>query len=109
MKNGLWNSPIGRLRLIGRAESVSFILLVFFGVPLKHLMAEPLGVRILGPAHGLLFLWLLMDTASLVVGSGWPRTRGLAVFVASLLPFGPFLLERRLAGWQKEFEQDPAP
>jgi integral membrane protein len=109
MTNGLRNSPIGKLRWIGRAEGVSFVLLVFLAVPLKYLMSEPLLVKVLGPVHGLLFMWLAMDTATLVVGRGWARSRGLTVFVASLLPFGPFLIESRLAKWQQEFDDSPAP
>lgn len=100
----MWNSPVGKLRILGRGEGVSFVALVGIGMPFKYLLDDPLLVRLFGPLHGFLFLWLSLATASLVLNEGWPRSRGLAVFAASLLPFGPFVIETRLRQWQKEFD-----
>jgi hypothetical protein len=32
----------------------------------------------------------------------WSFARATTVFIASLLPFGPFLLDRRMREWEKE-------
>lgn len=86
-------------------EGISFILLMGVGVPLKYIMGETLGVRIAGPLHGLLFTWLVLLIASAVFSEGWSVKRGGAVFVACLLPFGPFLIDKKLAAWQAEFDK----
>lgn len=98
----LWTSPIGKIRVLGRWEAVSFLLLVGLGMPLKYMADQPLGVRIFGPIHGLLFLWLMMETISVTAAKKLTLSQAFLIFVASLLPFGPFLLEPRLKEWAKE-------
>jgi integral membrane protein len=98
----LWSSPIGKIRVLGRWEAASFLLLVGLGMPLKYMAEQPLGVRILGPIHGLLFLWLMMETVSVTSAKKLTLPRAFSIFVASLLPFGPFLLEPHLKKWGEE-------
>jgi integral membrane protein len=89
-------TPIGRLRLIGWIEGASFLLLVCVAMPLKYIWGEPLGVRIVGMAHGLLwlaFVGVLYDTMK---QEGWPLSKAAVPFVAALVPFGPFIIDRRL-------------
>ena len=92
----MWQTPTGRLRLIGWVEGLSFILLVFIAMPLKYVWGEPEAVRVVGMAHGVLwmaFCAVLWDTAS---KESWPLTQSAIPFVAALLPFGPFIIDRRL-------------
>jgi len=92
----MWQTPIGRLRLIGWLEGLSFVLLVFVAMPLKYLWAEPDAVRVVGMAHGLLwmgFCAVLWDTRS---RQGWSLKQAAVPFVAALLPFGPSIIDRRL-------------
>lgn len=66
-------------------------------MPLKYLADMPLAVRITGSLHGGLFVLLMLVTAA-AWGSKVLSTKDSAlVVVASLLPFGPFLIDRRLA------------
>ena len=84
---------------IARAEGVSLTVLLLIYVPLKHLVGINLdgGQGWFGWVHGALMLLYLQAMVSAARYGGWSRgTLGLA-FVASLVPFGPFWLERRLA------------
>ena len=49
-------TSLGRLRVIGWWEGVSFLLLLGVAMPLKYFADWPLGVRYVGMAHGILFL-----------------------------------------------------
>ena len=92
----MWQTPIGRLRLIGWVEGLSFVVLVFVAMPLKYVWGEPAAVRVVGMAHGALwmgFCVVLWHTAS---QAGWTVKQTAVPFVAALLPFGPFLIDRRL-------------
>jgi len=92
-------TTVGRLRAAGMVEAVSFLLLVGVAMPLKYFAGMPLAVRFAGWTHGLLFLVFGM---CLLVAQGerqWPLRWTAMIFVAALLPFGPFVIDRRL---QKE-------
>jgi integral membrane protein len=88
-------TPLGRLRLAGRAEVVSLALLVGVAVPLKHLAGDPALVRVLGPVHGVLFVCYFVFLAEVLGGAGgapWPPRRAAMAVFAGLLPFGPLFL-----------------
>ncbi|RRJ95470.1 DUF3817 domain-containing protein [Opitutaceae bacterium TAV4] len=89
-------TALGRLRLAGYAEGISFLLLLGVAMPLKYLAGQPQAVRIIGMAHGILFLlyvWLVIQTA---LEYRWTWRRTTLAFVASLLPAGPFIFDRRI-------------
>ena len=90
------NPPIGRLRLIGWVEGVSFILLLGIAMPLKYIWGEPLAVRIVGGAHGALWMALCVALADTRKQEGWSWQQLAVPFVASMVPFCPFLIDRRL-------------
>lgn len=87
---------IDDLRRVGKLEGVSFLVLLGIAMPLKYLAGLPLAVKIVGWAHGVLFVWFLI-----ALFGAWRRAKltlaqTLMVFVAALLPFGPFVIDRRL-------------
>jgi integral membrane protein len=77
-------------------DGIALLLLVFIAVPVKYLLGLPIGVKILGPIHGVLFLSLTISSL-LAVSRGVIRP-GLAVllFLGALLPFGAFYADYRL-------------
>ncbi len=89
-------NPIGRLRLAGKLEGISFILLLFVAMPLKYLAGQPMAVRVIGMAHGILFLAYCFCLLQAKFTTNWPLKRVAGLFVAALLPFGPFIADRRL-------------
>lgn len=96
---------IRRFRLTALAEAISYLLLLGVAMPLKYVWGWPLGVRILGMIHGLLFmLFCLMLALTMRIGH-WPLRRGAAMFLASFVPLLPFWLDTRLRHWQQEAAQ----
>ena len=89
------------LRRFGWIEGVSFLVLLGVAMPLKYFGGMPRPVTVLGWIHGVLFVllcWALWRTRAL----GGTRKQMATVFVAALLPFGPFVIDRRLREWEAE-------
>lgn len=84
------------LRRIGFAEGLSYILLLGIAMPLKYYFGQPLAVRIIGSLHGLLFVLYILLGASYGRTHGWKLKDFALLFIASMLPFGPFFFDRRL-------------
>ena len=97
-------NPILFLRYVAIIEAVSFLILVFVAMPLKYFAGMPLSVRVVGLTHGLLFLVFCFALTRVMNRAKWPFARGALIFVAALLPFGPFVVDRRMRGYEQEFE-----
>ena len=81
---------------LGYAEGVSFLLLLFIAMPLKYMAGIPLAVSIVGAAHGFLFVAYVIAAVYMAWRHRWSfKVLTLAV-IASVIPFGPFLLEKRV-------------
>jgi integral membrane protein len=93
-------SSVHTLRLLALTEGISLLVLVFIAMPLKHLAHLPLAVKYVGWAHGLLFILFAFSLAYVFFKYRWPFWRGVLVFVAALIPFGPFLIDKKLKGWE---------
>jgi integral membrane protein len=89
-------TPLGRLRVIGWWEGVSFLVLLGVAMPLKYFAGWPLGVRVVGMAHGILFLLYVWAAIQAALEYHWPAKRTAAVLVASLLPAGPFVIDAKI-------------
>ncbi|OQW50986.1 MAG: hypothetical protein A4C66_14065 [Nitrospira sp. HN-bin3] len=89
-------SPIRRFRLTALAEGSSFLVLLCIAMPMKYVMGMPRVVTVVGAIHGILFLAYIAQLAKLRVAFQWDNTFSLYAFLASLLPFGPFIFDKRL-------------
>lgn len=89
-------SLIKCLRVVSLTEGVSYLLLLGVAMPMKYLMGMPVVVQWVGWAHGLLFVLLWALTFLAVVVGRLPLRLACLVGVASLLPAGPFFMERPL-------------
>jgi integral membrane protein len=90
------STTIGRLRVIGMIEGMSFLALLCFAMPLKYIWGDPSWVKIIGQVHGMLwvgFCFALLDAKS---KEGWTLKQSLIPFIASMLPFGPFIVDAKL-------------
>lgn len=92
----MWATAIGRLRLIGLVEGVSYLVLLGVAMPLKYVAGYPLAVKVVGWAHGVLFVAFCVALAQVFFQHRWPLFKGVKAFVASLVPFGTFVLDRSL-------------
>ncbi len=86
-------------RKIAIAEGISFLVLLFIAMPLKHFAGMPLAVTIVGGLHGVLFVAFVVMARSvqdeLKKSWGW---FGKAM-LASVIPFGTIYMDRE---WRKE-------
>ena len=95
-------SLIDQIRLLGRLEAVSFLVLLLVAMPLKYFADMPIATKVVGWPHGLLFV----AYGGLVLIAG--RKHGLSnalmgeLLIAALLPFGPFFAERNLPRGEPE-------
>jgi integral membrane protein len=89
-------TPLGRLRVVGWWEGMSFLLLLGVAMPLKYFADWPLGVRVVGMAHGVLFLLYVLAAIQAALEYNWPWKRTALVLVASVLPAGPFVVDAKI-------------
>jgi integral membrane protein len=78
-------------------EGLSFLVLLLVAMPLKYLAGKPGAVRVVGLTHGLLFILFCVTLIRVGTLRGWPLRRWAGALLASLLPFGTFVLDRSLA------------
>ncbi|MGB0413679.1 MAG: DUF3817 domain-containing protein [Coraliomargarita sp.] len=91
-----FDSTLNRLRTIGTWEAISYLLLLGIAMPLKYGFDLPQAVRVVGMAHGI--LWMAYVGLAILgqVDYKWPLKTTIWLFVASLLPFGPFVADAKL-------------
>jgi integral membrane protein len=90
-------SFLNKLRVLGKIEGTSTLLLFFVAMPLKYFAGMPMAVRVMGSIHGMLFLSLVWMFFMAVDRVPIPRRLALLGVLAAVVPFGPFVLDRRLA------------
>lgn len=82
--------------IIGRAEAISFLVLLLIAMPLKYVVDEPLAVKYTGWAHGLLFVLYMAALAYVGLGRRWRFGKMALLFLAAFVPGGPFIAEHKL-------------
>ncbi|WGK64532.1 DUF3817 domain-containing protein [Croceiramulus getboli] len=86
---------IKSFRTIAILEGISFLIILFVTMPLKYIWEEGLPNKIIGMAHGILFLLYLVLAVLVKQERNWSmRTLGV-VWLCSILPFGTFWMEKR--------------
>lgn len=92
--NATLATPVGRFRIVAFWEGISYLVLLLVAMPLKYGLGYDLAVRIVGMAHGLLFIAYLatLALAAKDLGARWV---GLALLM-SIIPGGTFWLEAKL-------------
>lgn len=84
--------------MVSFLEGVSYILLLFVGVPLKYLAENAVLVKSLGMPHGLLFLAYIVMALLIRSKMKWDFKATFLVLIASLLPFGTFYVNKKYFG-----------
>ena len=90
-------------RKIALLEGISFLALFGIGMPLKYLAKMPKPNIYIGYAHGGLFIAFVVLALMLTIERKWGIKMFLICFVASLLPFGTFWLDKK---YLKPLEQE---
>lgn len=78
-------------------EGVSYLVLLFIAMPLKYFFNIPDAVKYFGWIHGILFLLFFASLAIASIKYRWSLGRIAIYLVASVLPFVPFFLDKKLA------------
>jgi integral membrane protein len=90
-------SSIGRFRILAFLEGISLIVLIFICVPLKYFFDQPMGVKIIGPIHGLLFVLFVIDAMRQSVEWEWKFFKTTFwVLLSSFVPFGTFVVDAKI-------------
>lgn len=84
---------LGAARAVSIAEATSFLLLLV-ATAVKHGADQELGVKVLGPIHGTLFLAYCALVLTVGFTHRWRAGRTLLALGASVLPVAPFFVER---------------
>ena len=89
-------SSMRHFRFIGVLEGISYLILLGIAMPLKYLADFPHAVKYTGWAHGVLFVLFGVLLLKVWIEYKWSFKKTAVAFVASLLPFGTFVLDRKL-------------
>lgn len=89
-------TPLSRLRLVGILEGISFLLLLGVAMPLKYLADQPLAVRYVGMAHGVLWILYMLAIVPVALDHRWGVKTIVLAVIASLLPAGPFVFDAKV-------------
>lgn len=82
-------------KIIATLEGLSLLILIFVAMPLKYIYAMPDMVRIVGMAHGLLFIAYIILAIMLKIELNWTWKKFIIVCFASVVPFGTFYVEKK--------------
>ena len=83
-------------RKIAIIEGISYLILLFIAMPIKYIfdIAEP--VKYFGWIHGVLFLIYMVILIMAAFKYRWSIIRVVIYVIGSVLPFVPFILDKKL-------------
>lgn len=76
-------------------EGISALLLFFFAMPMKYIFDNPIYVKHIGMAHGILFTAYIIIATLLKFKEKWGLLKYAEICLASIPPFGTFYMERK--------------
>jgi len=100
----LHNDLIGKFRIIGFIEGISYLVLLFIAMPLKYMMGMAIATKIVGMTHGILFIIFLILLMQAAQKHNFSSKDSIIFFVASLIPFGTFFTDKRLNDLEDKLE-----
>ena len=105
------SNPVGLVRMVGTIEGTSALILFFIAMPLKYIAKIPEGEAIVfwvGLVHGILFtIYAAVTFIAWGKGAITAKLVGLAA-IASIVPFGPFVIDRKLKAVEAVPDTTPA-
>lgn len=90
------NQNLNRFRVIALLEGVSYLFLLCIAMPLKYKFGFEAAVKYTGWAHGILFIAYIVLLLIVWKQYNWTFKKVVFAFIASLLPFGTFVLDKQL-------------
>ena len=80
-------------RIISYLEGISYLLLLFVGVPLKYFGGNEILVKTLGMPHGILFIAYILLAFFIKPEFKWSNRDFMLILLASVIPFGTFIAD----------------
>jgi integral membrane protein len=84
-------------RYVALAEATTFLALIAAST-IKRTDGNEIGVHILGPIHGLLFIAYVVMALQLRSACDWTNRQTFWILVGAVLPFGGYVVDRWLVG-----------
>lgn len=85
-----------RFRVISYIEGLSYLILLFIAMPIKYLAENPYPVKVIGMAHGVLFMLFVLFLYETMRKYAWEKGFSSKLFIYSLIPFGSFIIEKKI-------------
>ncbi|AMM50289.1 membrane protein [Rufibacter sp. DG15C] len=92
-----FSTTLDRFRSIAIIEGISFLLLLIIAMPMKYMMGIPEPVKYMGWAHGVLFVLFVALLLQVWIQYKWSFWKVTLAFISSLVPFGTFWMDKRIA------------
>lgn len=86
---------IKSFKSIALLEGISLLALLFFAMPMKYFFNEPIYVKNIGMAHGVLFILYVIFAIVLKIELKWNFKIFIIILIASSIPFGTFYIEKK--------------
>ncbi len=87
---------ISTFKIVGFLEGLSYILLLFVGVPMKYVFDNEIFVKALGMPHGILFIAYVLFALVLSRKLKWSLKTTFIILLASIIPFGTLYVNRKI-------------
>lgn len=94
-KTVLRNGAVEIFKKIAICEGISYLLLLGIAMPMKYIFNIPEAVIIVGWLHGGLFIFYIGSLINVQLRNKWPFKLFFLAGLASILPFGPFIFDRK--------------
>lgn len=91
-----FNPTVKQFKWIAILEGLSFLILLGIAMPLKYVYGMPETTRVVGMAHGILFMLYVAMVFFIRKQLEWNNKVTFLALFASVLPFGPFVVDRKL-------------
>ena len=82
-------------RVISLLEALSFVILLLVAMPIKYILGNPELVRIVGMAHGILFILYNIVALLFKKKLNWSNQILVVVILCSIIPLGPLYVDRK--------------
>lgn len=90
-----FKSTLGVLRILAVFEGISYLLLALT-MPLKYMYEMPMPNKIVGMAHGFLFIAYCIMVFVVNQERKWSFLTNMWAYLASLIPFGTFIMDAKV-------------
>ena len=89
------NITLKTFRVISLLEALSFVILLLVAMPIKYFLGNPELVRIVGMAHGILFVLYIIGALLFKKKLNWSNQVLVVVILCSIIPLGPLYVDRK--------------